>query len=44
MGSEAKGISKSLLNQSDEIFYIPMQGTVQSLNVSVAAGIILFKN
>ncbi|WP_215737866.1 23S rRNA (guanosine(2251)-2'-O)-methyltransferase RlmB [Mesomycoplasma hyorhinis] len=44
LGSEAKGISKSLLNQSDEIFYIPMQGTVQSLNVSVAAGIILFKN
>ncbi|QJB71360.1 23S rRNA (guanosine(2251)-2'-O)-methyltransferase RlmB [Mycoplasma sp. 1654_15] len=43
LGSEAKGVSKSLLNQSDETFYIPMQGTVQSLNVSVAAGIILFK-
>ncbi|WGI36869.1 23S rRNA (guanosine(2251)-2'-O)-methyltransferase RlmB [Mesomycoplasma lagogenitalium] len=43
LGSESKGISKSVENLCDENFYIKMQGTVQSLNVSVAAGIILFK-
>lgn len=42
VGNESKGISKTLLNQADELIYIPMQGTVQSLNVSVATGIILF--
>lgn len=42
VGNESKGISKTLLNQADECIYIPMEGTVQSLNVSVATGIILF--
>lgn len=42
MGNEAKGISKSLLNESDQNIFIKMNGTVQSLNVSVATAIILF--
>ncbi|CAT04869.1 rRNA methylase [Mesomycoplasma conjunctivae] len=42
VGSESKGVSKTILKQADEIFYIPMFGSVQSLNVSVATGIILF--
>ena len=43
IGNEAKGVSNSILKQSDEIFRINMKGTVQSLNASVAAGIILSK-
>lgn len=43
VGNEGKGVSKSLLNQSDQNIFIPMNGTVQSLNVSVATGIILFE-
>lgn len=42
VGNEAKGISKSLLNESDQNIFIKMNGTVQSLNVSVATAIILF--
>jgi tRNA (guanosine-2'-O-)-methyltransferase len=43
LGNEAKGVSNSLLNLADAKIYIPMKGSVQSLNVSVAAGIILFQ-
>ncbi|MBN3534468.1 23S rRNA (guanosine(2251)-2'-O)-methyltransferase RlmB [Mycoplasma procyoni] len=43
MGSESKGISKSVENLCDVNIYIPMKGSVQSLNVSVATGIVLFK-
>ncbi len=42
IGNEQTGVSATLLKIADEKFYIPMRGTVQSLNVSVAAGIILF--
>ena len=42
VGNEGKGISKSLLKEADQNIFIPMDGTVQSLNVSVATGIILF--
>lgn len=42
VGNEGKGITKSLLNESDQNIFIKMSGTVQSLNVSVATGIILF--
>ena len=41
MGSEGKGISKSILNLSDSILMIPMKGKVESLNVSVATGIFI---
>lgn len=42
IGNEAKGVSKTIINHSDQLIYIPMKGTVQSLNVSVATGIVLF--
>ena len=43
IGNEASGVSKTLLKQSDQIIHIPLYGTVQSLNASVASGIILFE-
>ncbi len=41
-GNEVKGISKNLLKKCDVVAEIPMRGKKESLNVSVAAGIILF--
>ncbi len=43
MGSEDKGIAGEYLDLCDEIVKIPMTGETKSLNVSVAAGIILFE-
>lgn len=43
LGNEQKGVNKTLLKFSDQKVFIDMKGTVQSLNVSVAAGIMLFK-
>ncbi len=43
MGSEGKGISKSVLSLVDQRISIPMLGKTKSLNVSVAAGAILFE-
>jgi 23S rRNA (guanosine2251-2'-O)-methyltransferase len=43
MGSEDKGISPALLKVCDEIFSIPMINKFDSLNVSVAAGMILYE-
>lgn len=42
-GNETKGLSKEILKICDEIIEIPMRGKKESLNVSVSAGIILFK-
>lgn len=42
MGSEEDGVSGEYLHRSDEMVKIPMTGEISSLNVSVAAGIILF--
>lgn len=41
LGSEGEGISNLVLKNSDFIMKIPMTGHVNSLNVSVAAGILL---
>ena len=41
MGSEGKGISRSILQLCDKTIRIPMKGKIKSLNVSVACGIIL---
>ncbi|TCG10530.1 23S rRNA (guanosine(2251)-2'-O)-methyltransferase RlmB [Mycoplasma todarodis] len=41
VGNEGKGVSRAILKQSDQNVFIPMKGTVQSLNVSVATGILL---
>jgi TrmH family RNA methyltransferase len=40
-GSEAKGLSKSLLKMADIILTIPKSGRVESLNLAVATGIVL---
>jgi len=41
MGAEDKGITYALLEQSDGRIQIPITGPIESLNVSVASGIIL---
>jgi 23S rRNA (guanosine2251-2'-O)-methyltransferase len=43
LGSEEKGISKPLLKAADLKFKIPMKGEFESLNVSVATGMILYE-
>ncbi len=43
MGSEGAGISRLLKNKCDEIISIPTQGRLDSLNVSVAAGILFYE-
>jgi 23S rRNA (guanosine2251-2'-O)-methyltransferase len=43
MGSEEKGIYPALLKICDEKFKIPMAGDFESLNVSVATGMILYE-
>ena len=43
IGNEGKGISKSVESSCDFIAQIPMYGRVNSLNASVAAGIIIFE-
>nr|WP_307937630.1 TrmH family RNA methyltransferase [Mycoplasmopsis bovis] len=43
VGNEEKGISKPIINATDVKVYIPQFGTVQSMNVSVATGILLFE-
>lgn len=41
MGSEDTGINERVLRMADELVRIPMAGQIGSLNVSVAAGIVL---
>ena len=43
LGAEKWGLSKELIEQVDDSIYIPMNGMVQSLNVSVAGAILLFE-
>ena len=43
MGSEDKGVFPPLMKICDEKFQIPMVGKFESLNVSVATGIILYE-
>ncbi len=43
MGNEEKGISNQLIKNCDALGKIPMQGEIASLNVSVAAAIIMFE-
>ena len=42
IGNEGKGISPLLLKQMDQTLTIPMVGHVQSLNASVATGVLLY--
>jgi len=43
MGTEATGLSDTWLNNSTQNIIIPMQGEIDSMNVSVAAGILIFE-
>ena len=43
LGSEGKGLHRLVAENCDVLVKIPMQGKIESLNVSVAAGVILFE-
>ena len=43
MGNEKDGVSSEIVEMADEVIIIPMQGMVQSLNVSVATALILYE-
>ena len=43
MGAEDTGISRQILRECDELAAIPMKGNISSLNVSVAAGIMMYE-
>ena len=43
VGSEDMGISTAVAQRADERFIIPQEGTTDSFNVSVAAGIMLYE-
>ena len=42
LGNEILWVNKNILDVSDEIVMIPMLGSKESLNVSVAAGIVMY--
>ena len=43
IGNEANGVHKEILNISDEKVIIPMLGKAESLNASIATGVILYE-
>ncbi|KKR91438.1 MAG: tRNA/rRNA methyltransferase [Candidatus Falkowbacteria bacterium GW2011_GWA2_41_14] len=43
LGEEVNGLPKTILKKSDKIIQIPMYGKKESLNVSVAFGIAVYK-
>lgn len=43
MGAEDKGISKDVAKRADALIHIPMPGRFDSLNVSVATGMVLYE-
>ena len=42
-GNEHRGLSEEAIKGADEKIYIPMKGMVQSLNLSVSAGILMYE-
>ena len=42
MGNEGQGISPLMTNQADQLVHITMKGQAESLNVAIAAGILMF--
>jgi 23S rRNA (guanosine2251-2'-O)-methyltransferase len=43
LGAEGKGLRQLTRKTCDQLVRIPMQGAVESLNVSVAAGVCLYE-
>ncbi|RMA79037.1 23S rRNA (guanosine2251-2'-O)-methyltransferase [Metamycoplasma subdolum] len=43
VGNEETGVSKTLINNSDEVVFIEQNGIVQSLNVSAATAILVYE-
>jgi 23S rRNA (guanosine2251-2'-O)-methyltransferase len=43
VGNEVRGVSPALVSKCDAVLEIPMRGKKESLNVSVATGVILFQ-
>jgi 23S rRNA (guanosine2251-2'-O)-methyltransferase len=43
LGSEDKGVSRELTHRADHVVRIPIKGNISSLNVSVAAGILIYE-
>ena len=43
IGNEGEGMSKVVTNECDFLYHLPMLGKIQSLNASVAAGIIMYE-
>ena len=43
IGNEGGGISRELMESSDLKIKIPMHGNIESLNASVAAGILMYE-
>lgn len=43
IGSEANGLEPEIVEQMDDVIRIPMESNVESLNLAVAAGVILFE-
>ena len=44
IGNEGNGISQDLIDSSDIKIKIPMEGSIESLNASVAAGILMYES
>lgn len=43
MGSEETGISDEVIRKADDLAAIPLEGNIGSLNVSVAAGVLMYE-
>ena len=43
VGSEGKGVSKLVKECCDKVVSLPLKGKINSLNASVAAGILLYQ-
>lgn len=43
LGNENRGVSEEAAEFADDVFYIPMRGMIQSLNVSVATAVSLYE-
>ncbi len=44
MGEEAEGVNRLIINRADETFKIPISSQIDSYNVSVATGMVLYES